>query len=474
MTTPQSRRQFLRVAGALATAGVGRFDAPLATALAGLGAMASQSSHAADSSGGYKALVCLFMNGGNDSHNWIVPVDATGYASYAAARQELTVTSDRLRSIATVGQDTGRAFGVPLELEPLRKWYGSGQLGFVSNVGPLVRPMTRSQYLSGAEAPAKLFSHNDQASTWQSLAPEGAASGWGGRMGDLFHAANSYPVFTAISAAGNAVFLSGTSVTQYQVSLDGPVAITPLSSGSLFGAANGSALLQRTISSNAGGTIGAEYAAVTQRAIQYQSILASALAGVAVPAIPTTTINVPTGGTTTLDKDSLARQLRVVAQMIVAGQKLGMRRQVFMVSMGGFDTHANQMRDQPWLMTRVAQSTDYFLSALSALGVLDNVVLFSGSDFGRALLSNGSGSDHGWGGHHFVAGGPVHGGAIHGRFPNVALGSGDDIGSGRLLPAYSVSQYAAPLGRWFGLSAGELNTVLPGLSNFNSEALAFV
>jgi uncharacterized protein (DUF1501 family) len=175
-----------------------------------------------------------------------------------------------------------------------------------------------------------------------------------------------------------------------------------------------------------------------------------------------------------LANDPLAKQLQLVARLIGAGQTVGMRRQVFMVSMGGFDTHANQMRDQPGHMARVGLSIDYFLGALQSLGMLDNVVLFTASDFGRTLVSNGDGSDHGWGSHHIVAGGSVQGRDIHGRFPVTALGSADDIGSGRLLPSTSVTELAANLGGWMGLSRSEQEAVLPGLGQFSGAPLGLL
>ena len=477
MSTPTSRRHFLRASAALAAAagtGVQRFSAPFATSLAGMAALAAQGSSAANLSSPYKAVVCLFMNGGSDSHNWVVPTDATGYAEYTAARRELAWPAARLSPITVAGQAAGRSFGMPTELQPLRKWYESGQAAIVANVGPLVRPLTKADYAAGMDLPSKLFSHNDQASTWQSLSPEGAASGWGGRMGDILMSANAYPVFTAISATGNAVFLSGSNVTQYQIGTEGPLAVTGLTGTSYFGASAAPAALRRTLAANGGSTLQTEYTRVMQRSIETGALLQSALSGVSVPAIPATPIALGTGGSITLDTDSLARQLRIVAQLVGAGQALGMQRQVFMVSMGGFDSHVNQMRDQPSQMARVAQSVDYFLSALSTLGLLNNVTLFTASDFGRTLLSNGSGSDHGWGSHHFVAGGAVRGRQMYGRFPATAIGSTDDIGSGRLLPAYSVGQMAAPIGRWLGLSASETASVLPGLENFDAQALQFL
>ncbi|GCL65103.1 hypothetical protein AQPW35_41840 [Rubrivivax pictus] len=464
----------MRAASGLAAAAGLRGGAPLATGLAGMAAMAAQSSQAADLSGPYRALVCLFMHGGNDSHNWVVPTDTTGYADYARARQELAWPAHKLLPISVSGQAAGRSFGMPEELAPLRRWYEAGQAAIVANVGPLVRPITKPEYAAGMGLPAKLFSHNDQASTWQSLSPEGARSGWGGRLGDILMSANAYPVFTAVSATGNAVFLSGSQVTQYQVGVEGPVAPSGVSSTSVFGSATAPAALRRMLANVGTSPLQAEYVRILQRGMSANTILQTALPGVSVPPIPATTIPFGTGGSYKLDEDDLTKQLRMVAQMVAAGQTLGMRRQVFMVSIGGFDSHANQMRDQPALMARVANAIDYFLTSMGSLGMLNNVALFTASDFGRALLSNGDGSDHGWGSHHFVAGGMVAGRNIHGRFPSTALGGTDDIGSGRLLPSQSVTQMAAPLGRWMGLSSSDLATVLPGIANFDANALRFL
>lgn len=476
MTTNASRRQFLGVAASLAAASpaAARLGAPFATSLAAMGTLAAGNARAFDASGPYRALVCLFMNGGNDSHNWVVPVDISGYAEYAAARRELAVPSSALLPIASTSQAVGRSFGMPTELQPLHKWYEAGQAAIVANVGPLVRPTTQAEFMAGTDLPSKLFSHNDQASTWQSLAPEGAPSGWGGRMGDILMSGNQHGVFTAVSAAGNALFLSGDQVTQFQVGLDGPVALNALIASSIFGSTTGAAALKRTLAAAGSGAHQNEYTRVVQRAIESNAVLQSALPSVQVPAIPPTVIPIGTGGSIALNQDSLARQLRTVARLIGAGQILGMRRQVFMVSMGGFDSHANQMRDQPAQMARVAQSIDYFMSALSTMGLLGNVTLFTASDFGRTLTSNGSGSDHGWGSHHFVAGGAVNGRDIYGRFPVTALGTSDDVGSGRLLPSTSVTEYAATLGRWMGLSDADLALVLPNLPNFPAGTGGFM
>lgn len=468
-----SRRQLLRAAGALAAALPGA-RAPLSLSLAGLAAMAAQSSRAANTGGGYRALVCLFMNGGSDSHNWVLPIDATGYAQYSAARGDLAWPAARLQAISSTRQAAGRAFGMPVELQPLRNWYEAGRAAVLANVGPLLRPLTKAEFQAGTNLPPKLFSHNDQQSIWQSLYPEGAASGWGGRMGDLLMAANAYPVFTALSASGNAIFLSGNQVTQYQVSGDGPVAVKGLSASWMFGSNALKPILQRVITRGGQSDFDTEYGRVMQRSIDTAATLQTALAGVSVPELSTTAVTLGAAPAITPANESLARQLRLVARLIGAGQQLGMQRQVFMVSIGGFDSHNGQMAQQPALMARVALSVDYFLGALQSLGLLNNVLLFTASDFGRTLVSNGDGSDHGWGSHHFVAGGAVKGRDIYGTFPVTATGTADDVGSGRLLPSTSVTQLAATLGGWMGLSAAEQAMVLPGLGNFSSTPLGLV
>lgn len=466
-----SRRCFLQAVYGLAARGAVPHRAlPLATGLAGMAALAN--SHAATTSG-YKALVCLYLNGGSDTHNWVVPIDASGYAEYATARGDLAWAPGRLQAITSTGQGSGRSFGMPLELAPLRDCYESGQAAIVANVGPLVRPITKAEYLAGLGVPSKLFSHNDQASTWQTMAPEGAAQpGWGGRLGDILMSANAQPVFTSVSTNGNAAFLSGSHVSQYQVGVEGPILANGVTNASVFGSTSAGSALKRAYTTATDG-LQLEYARVMQRSMSANATLQTALSGVSVPALPSTAIAQVNAGTTTLDQLGLARQLRMVLQMIAANQALGMRRQVFMVQMGGFDTHSNQMRDQPAQMAQVAQSISYFMAALNGMGMQNNVTLFTASDFGRTLQSNGDGSDHGWGSHHFVVGGAVRGTNMYGQFPRTALRTSDDVGSGRLLPTTAVSQMAASLAAWMGLSATELLQVWPTLASFSAPPALF-
>ncbi len=469
-----SRRAFLSAASGLAVAGLGR-AAPLAMNLAGLGALAAGQAQAANTSDGYKALVCLYMSGGNDSHNWVVPMDATNYASYASARTDLAVPLNKLLALSTTGQAAGRAFGMPQELAPLQRRYEQGQCAVVANVGTLVRPITKAEFTAGgAGVPAKLFSHNDQASMWQSLKTEGAPSGWGGRMGDALMSANQQPVFTAVGASGNAVFLAGSKVTPYYIGSGGVVQINAAQDGWHAGsAAVPGALRSMLNASTSPNDFQAEYIKVAQRSLNTTTALQAAITAGGVAALPTAPIALPNGSNLILANESIAKQLRIVAQMISAGPALGMKRQVFMVNISGFDSHAFQMRDQPLQMARVAQSVDWFLNTLQALGMMSNVTLFTASDFGRTLLSNGDGSDHGWGSHHFVVGGAVKGKQILGNFPVTALGTDDDIGSGRLLPSIGVTQLASSLAGWMGLSATEQQVVLPNLSSFNAGPSLF-
>ncbi len=474
----QARRHFLQTSSALAAAAGhpmgSRFSAPFAMSLAGLGAMAAQRSSAADVSGPYKALVCLFLAGGNDSANWLVPTDTPSYSEYAATRRELAWPRARLMPILSTGQAIGRSFGMPQELQPLRDLYQSGQMAWVANVGPLDRPITKAEYLAGQGVPSKLYSHNDQASNWQSLSPEGALSGWGGRIGDLLMSANQYPVFTAVSASGNAVFLSGRQVVQYQVNGSGPVRINALEASSLHGSPSAPGALARLLVQSGGNDYQREYVRVLQRSMETTTLLQSAIASTGIAALPSAPIALTGGGNLVLNQDNLAHQLRVVAQMVAAAPRLGSRRQVFMVSMGGFDTHANQVRDQPMLMARVAHAVSWFLSALAGIGMQNNVTLFTASDFGRTLTSNGQGTDHGWGAHHFVVGGAVRGRQIYGRMPSMALNTSDDVGAGRLLPSTGVTPYAATLSAWMGLSNAEISQVLPNASSFSGLPLGFL
>lgn len=459
-----SKRNLIKAAAALgfSPSAIKPFGATLA-AMAGL---ATHSARAAN--GDYKALVCLFMAGGNDSHNWLVPTDSDSYADYARGRSNLALAQSALTPLSSApSQPSGRSFALARDLEPLRGLYEQGELAFVSNVGPLENPTSKADFAAGRNLPAKLFSHNDQQANWQSMSPEGARAGWGGRIADLLMDLNGQPLFTTVSAAGNHILLSGLQCKQYQINPAGPVGINGLTRPSTLGSSEVAAVmrsLQREAGTNA---FQSSYSQVVQRSDEAYRLLSQAAGQVSMPPLraPEHAVST-TGQPVDLTTLPLARQLRAVTQMMASHGTLGMKRQIFMVSMGGFDTHANLLRDQPLLMAGVASAVRAFMDDLRVLGLHDKVTLFSASDFGRTLTTNGSGSDHGWGSHHFVAGGAVRGRDIYGRFPNLALGGADDVGSGRLLPGISVVEYAAALGNWFGVSNSDLATVLPNFGNF--------
>ncbi len=452
MTLDASRRQFLRTASSLGALGTA---APFAMNLAAIGAASAQT--AAD----YKALVCVFLYGGNDCANTVIPYDPAAYQTYRAARPEIARTRESLVALrATAGE---APLALPPELASLARRYDEGRLAIVGNVGPLVAPLGRAQWEArSVPVPSKLFSHNDQQSTWQASAPEGAKDGWGGRIGDVVAAGNGNQTFTAVSVAGNAVWLSGQTSTQYQVTPAGAVEIAALGRPSLFGSTQAPALLRQMIDQTGTQALARDYTAVTRRSIDAQKQLATALAST--PALATA---FPTD-------NGLAAQLRMVARSIAARGSLGVKRQVFFVSIGGFDHHAGLNGGHPALLKQLADALDAFYLSTAELGVQDRVVTFTASDFGRALASNGDGSDHGWGSHHFVLGGAVLGGKVYGRFPTVATGTDTDAGQGRLIPTTAVDQYAGTFAGFMGLSATQRTDVLPNIGRFATPSLAFV
>ncbi|MEO5686661.1 MAG: DUF1501 domain-containing protein [Burkholderiaceae bacterium] len=450
MTTNASRRAFLQRSSMLAMAGAA---APWALNLA---AMSEASAATATD---YKALVCVFLYGGNDYGNTLIPYDAARYALYQGMRPTLAYTQAQLAATVlnpNVALTGGLQYAIAPELAPLLPIFNAGKMGVMLNVGTLVQPTTKAQYTAGnTPLPPRLFSHNDQQSVWQSSSPEGASSGWGGRMGDLFEAGNGNAVFTCINVASNAVYLSGKVATQYQVSTTGPVALTGVSRP-LFGSSACSAALQNLVTASSANLLENEYTRVTARSLSAGGTLTSALA-----AGPTINTPFPTPGT-----NSLADQLKLVARMISTADAVGAKRQVFFVSMGGFDNHDGLATIHPGLLTSVADALSAFYAATNELGVANQVTTFTASDFGRTLTAN-DGSDHGWGSMHFMLGGAVNGGRYYGTPPVVADGGPDDVGQGRLLPSTSVDQYAATMGKWLGISDTDLLSVLPNLGHWN-------
>ncbi len=453
----QSRRAFLKRSGALGIAGAA---APFVTNLAAIGEAAAAT--AVD----YKALVCVFLYGGNDYANTLVTYDQASYDLYAVQRSGLAHTREALAATVltpSVALPDARQYALAPTMASLLPIWTAGKLAPVLNVGTLVRPTTKTQYQNlSVPLPPKLFSHNDQQSYWQATSPEGATSGWGGRIGDLLQAGNGTAATTCVSVGGNAVFLAGRQAVQYAMGTSGPVGLT--GSSSLFGSSAASGVLKSLMTaSNGAFNFANEHAKVSQRALDTYASVNAALAGA--PAANFTGFPA---------SNSLADQLKMVARLISVNQQIGAKRQVFFVSLGGFDLHDNLVSQHGPLVGKLADALSAFHASMTALGLADRVTAFTASDFGRTLTSNDDGSDHGWGSHHFVIGGAVKGGRFYGTAPAVGSGTADDVGQGRLLPTTSVDQYAATLASWFGVAASDLPTVVPNIGNFESANLGFV
>lgn len=448
------RRAFLKRAGHLGLAGLA---APWAMNLASMGDAAALT--ATD----YKAIVCVFLYGGNDFANTIIPYDNTNYGYYNTIRSGLQVPQANILQLnPTDTLPNGMQLGLAPELEALKAIFDAGKLAIQLNVGPLIHPTTLAQYKAKSlPLPPKLFSHNDQQSLWQSSNPEGSVQGWGGRLGDLALSNNGANTFTCISVTGNAVFLAGQTAVPYKVSTAGPVAVNGVKSNVYGSTACGTAL-KSLITQSRTHVLEHEYNKVTARSIEAQGTVSTAFAGTQ----PFTQVFTAT--------NPLAMQLQAVAKMMGARNTFGVKRQVFMVSLGGFDLHDFLATKHPPLLSQVAEAMSQFYTATEQMGIANQVTSFTASDFGRTYASNGDGSDHGWGSHHFVLGGAVKGRKFYGTAPEISVTSNDQVGQGRLLPTTSVDQFAATLASWFGVSQSDLPLVVPNIGNYSTQNMGFV
>lgn len=487
MTNPinMSRREFLRRGSLLSVAG--SISAPFALNLFSMN-VAAASTFTSD----YKAIVCLYFGGGNDSANMVLATDTPSWAGYQAARSIGGAGSIALpiaRVLPIVPNTTKvdavgtRSFALHPNLTQLKTLFDAGRAAVVANVGTLVQPISdKNAYRSNAiQKPDNLFSHSDQTTQWHSADPSKPIYGWGGRMGDLLKTSNSKHNFTSMSSSGNSVFLAGETINQYQINSNGSaVPIYGITMPDLYGISNANNPLQSIIANTgANNLLEREHAAVVERSIAAQSDLKKVMDATADPLVvqQVTPYTNPNNGQ--LANNSLATQLRTVARIIAGQSTLGAHRQVFFVSIGGFDTHDNQLSGQADLMARIDHAVSYFYNQALTSDMSNKVTLFTASDFGRTFTSNGDGTDHGWGAHHFVVGGAVRGKDIYGDFPQTAVSGGSidnplDVGSGSLIPTISVDQYAGTLAKWFGLSPAEIASVFPNLANFTVQDLGFM
>ena len=446
-----TRRRFLKQAGGLAG------SSALATAL-GMHKWA-----AAAPLDDYKALVCVFLYGGNDGMGTVVPRSGTAYANYAAARGPIKLAAASLLPINPTTPQSAE-LGFPAAMAEMQTLFQQQRLAVLSNAGPLVAPTTRAQFLAeSVPLPPNLFAHDEQQEQWQSLqsySPNAQLTGWGGRSADLLRSLNgSSQVSLSISIAGANILQIGRNVVQYQMSPGGTIGLDGYQA---VGGDQIATALRAIFSQTRGNMLDAAWNKKIGDAIATEQALAGALA--AAPAL-----------TTAFHDTYFAQQLKMTARLIGISNQLGIRRQVFFVALGGFDTHGEQNTDHPLLLRNLSRSLDAFYKATVEVGAASKVTTFTSSDFGRTLANNEQGTDHAWGSNHFIMGGAVKGGDCYGTYPTVQLGGPDDSGDqGRWIPTTAVDQYAATLAKWFGVSATDIPLVVPNIGRFASRDLGFM
>jgi uncharacterized protein (DUF1501 family) len=409
----------------------------------------------------YKALVCVFLSGGNDSHNMVVPLTQSEFNAYKAARGSLALP-DGNGALLPVVTPEGTPFGLNPGLAAIHPMWASGQLAILANTGMLVQPVTRAQFLASAvPLPTNLFSHADQIQQMQSGIPStSGGTGWGGRAADVMqnlNAGSSFP--TTVSISGPALFCNGKVVQTaslfpgFNLDMDGR-SMWPQSAADARQAG-----VQQILQFDSGMELIQAANHVRQDAMSLNSMLSGQSASLQT-SFPGTTIG---------------QQLQQVAKIIKLRSSTGMSRQVFFCSIGGFDTHGSQSWQQWNLLRELSEALWAFSMATGELGIPDRVTSFTLSDFGRTLQPSGTGSDHGWGSHHLILGGAVQGGRIYGTFPMMALGSPDDSGTrGAMIPSTSTDQYGSTLAKWFGVPAAQLPVVFPNLAKFGTADLGFM
>jgi uncharacterized protein (DUF1501 family) len=481
----QTRREFIRQA-ACAAIGTAALSASIRD-LRLMNAAVAQSSIT-----DYKALVCIFLAGGNDANNLIIPTIPAEYDNYAAIRTDVLAIprsggppGSLVIPLSPLSSD-GHDYGLHPACPELATLFGEGRLAVVFNTGTLVFPMTRAQYQGGVlQKPPQLFSHADQVTQWQtSLPDQPPLTGWGGRCADLLAAVQpGAPISLAVSLAGANTFEVGNITSQYSVATTGAISLSGVTGARLQALTNLLALPQANLQSQA-------HASVSRHAIDTGALLNAAIAATGAANYWTTpfptTVAAPTGGVAFTS--SLSAQLKMVARLIEAGSRnvasggFGMKRQIFFCQVGGYDLHTNQtpgpgsttIGAHANLLAEVSQSLYAFQRAMEQLGLANSVTAFTSSDFGRTFPCNGQGSDHGWGNHHLILGGAVNGRRTYGQFPTLAVNGPNDTSTGRWIPTTAVDQYFATLASWFGVDNSNLATVFPNLDRFSSSNLGFV
>ncbi len=445
-----NRRNFLKSVSALGAASM-------------LGKFGEMSALAANNTGGYNALVCIFLLGGNDGHNTVIPIStnlASGaqmYSDYAKIRQGLALSQG---SLNTVSMKNGDVYGLHPQLKEIQQLFNSGNAAILANVGMLTAPLVngRQSYLGGAAVPANLFSHSDQQNQWETTAPNGfSTSGWGGRLADVYAAPSAkFPTVATTSSCG--LFCSGSVSFPTTVPPTGAISLNAVSDPAV---AYGT---QQLLQFSNGVSLVQAANGVVNRGQNYATTLNGMIGSVNL--------------STAFPATQIGQQLNMVAKLIGLRTQLGLSRQVFFCTLDGFDTHGNQLADQDALLSQLSPAVMAFYNCLGTdLGVQNQVTTFTNSEFGRTAVPNSSGgTDHAWGSHHFVIGGAVKGGDMYGTYPSLALGGHDDADNrGTTIPTTSVAQYAATLANWFGITdPNSMLQVVPSIGNFTVSNLGFL
>jgi len=457
--TKLNRRQFIANSGAAAAASVAFANTP--------GAAFSQVIGAAAPFPDYKALVCVFLFGGNDSYNMVVPRSDAEYNVYAASRQNMAIAQQDLLPINPLSGETVQ-FGLHPSMQGVQGMFETGAAAIINNTGPLIVPTTKNDFLAKSVLlPPQLFSHNDQQDQWHAL--KGAAvskTGWAGRMADLIRTnVAGQQLATNVSLFGNSLFQSADETVAYVMGNNGPVVFPG------FGDPNdpnaNPILVEQRLAFER--ILGANYSTIYERGfadVQRRAVMTADLVNNAMNNAPV--LN------TVFPASQLGVELNTVARLIAARDELGMERQIFFVGAGGFDLHDDQVQLQPNQLAAVSEAMTAFYNATVELGLSDSVTTFTQSDFARTLTSNGDGTDHAWGGIQLVVGDAVIGQRMYGTYPDLALDGQDDVGGGRLIPTTSSDQYAATIAKWFGIPDADLDVVAPNLGNFAMRDLGFL
>lgn len=417
-----------------------------------------------------RTLVCIFLFGGIDSFNLVVPTDSTRYADYQASRGNLALSQNSLLALNQTSGGDGMSYGVhPGAAQVQEMFNGLGgdaqkrRLAFISNVGTLIQPTTKSDYQADNHPlPKSLFSHIDQTEQWQTSLPQGGTqlTGWAGRAADVLHSSlNTEATSMSVSFAGNNIFQVGQSTEQFVVTPSGALTFT----GSGQNRSDHPLKIKNDaitslMEQEYGNLVERAFAQLTRKSVDEQAAFQQVFSSFDDDQI-----------TTPFPDTYIADQLYSALKAIAMRPQLGLRRQTILVSYGGWDHHGELLQSQDTRLRELVPAMHAFQQGLEELNLQDSVVSFCPSEFARTLRSNGQGTDHAWGGNTMIFGAPVLGGRMYGTFPSVALESNDDVGrGGRLIPTMSVDEMFADMLRWFGVSNADLPLVLPNLGNFHN------